>query len=62
MLIAAVPVYFDGEAPELQAWREQKAREVEQSRELARQILDDPDSPEESREWARTTLELKATE
>ena len=62
MLIAAVPVYFEGEAPELQAWRGHKAREAEQSRELARQILDDPDSPEESREWARATLELKAAE
>jgi hypothetical protein len=41
---------------ELQRLRTRKARELTESREVARQVLEDPDSPEESRQWAHTVL------
>ena len=62
VMLTAVPKFFEAPATELNRYREHKARELEQSRELTRQILDDPDSPEESREWARAMLERKAAE
>ncbi len=56
MLIASVPAYFEGERNELRKHREQRARELEQGRELARRILADPEASESDRAWAEETL------
>ena len=56
MLIASVPVYFEGPATELYRYREQKARETEQSREAARVILANPEASDHDREWARSLV------
>lgn len=57
LLINQVPRFFPG--AELTAYRARKAQEMAESRELARRVLDDPDSPEEHREWARTLIPAK---
>jgi hypothetical protein len=54
LLAKAVPNLFPSN--ELQRLRTQKAREAEQSREVARSILSDPEASEREREWARATL------
>jgi hypothetical protein len=56
MLIASIPAYFEDPASELHRYREQKDRETEQSREIARVILADPEASEPDRKWARTLL------
>ena len=56
MLIASVPVYFEGNATELHRYRKQKAAETEQGKETARIILADPEASDAEREWARTLL------
>jgi hypothetical protein len=56
VMLTAVPKFFEAPATELNRYRAEKAREAEQSRELARQVLEDRDSPEESREWAHSVL------
>ena len=44
MLIASVPVYFEGRATELHRYRAEKEREAEQGREAARAIIADPEA------------------
>jgi hypothetical protein len=61
MLIASVPVYFEGHATELHRYRAQKAQELEQGRETARAVLSDPESSESEREWATAILAGSAT-
>jgi DNA-binding MarR family transcriptional regulator len=56
VLLTAVPKFFQPPATELSRYREQKAREGEQSRELARAVLTDPESSDAEREWARALL------
>lgn len=57
MLISAVPAYFDAPATELQRYRAEKQREHARVVETARMILDDPETPEEDKRWARTAIE-----
>jgi hypothetical protein len=56
VLLTAVPKFFQPPATELSRYREQKAHEGEQSRELARGVLTDPESSDAEREWARAML------
>lgn len=56
MLIASVPVYFEGERSELLNLRAETAHNASRSRELARSILEDPAASETERQWARTAL------
>ena len=55
-MLTAVPKFFETPGTELNRYREQKAREAEKSREVARCILTDPDATEREREWARAAL------
>jgi len=57
MLMAAVPAYFDPPATEVTRYRERKQRKREDQMGVARQILDDPQSSEEERAWARSLLQ-----
>jgi hypothetical protein len=57
MLISAVPAYFDAPATELQRYRTEKKQEQGRALEIARMILDDPETPEEDKQWARTALQ-----
>jgi hypothetical protein len=59
MLIAAVPAYFDSPATELGHYRAAKEQERLRSRELAEQVLADPETSEQDREWARGVLEIR---
>jgi hypothetical protein len=56
LLIKAVPEFFVPPATELQRLRKDKAEESKRSRELARSILEDPESSTEDREWAAAFL------
>jgi predicted transcriptional regulator len=56
-LIKAVAQYFQAPASELAALRAATAAEVLRSRELAQQILDNPESDEREMEWARELLQ-----
>jgi hypothetical protein len=57
MLISAVPAYFDAPATELQRYRTEKEMEQGRELEIARMILDDPETPEEDKQWARAAIE-----
>jgi hypothetical protein len=56
MLRAAVPAYFNPPATELSRYRAGKQREQEKQEQIARDILADPQSAEEEREWARSVV------
>lgn len=56
LLITAVPEYFVQPAHEVQHYRARKAQNLTKGKETARKILDDPDSNEQAREWARSML------
>ena len=55
LLVKAVANLFPSN--ELQRYRSQKAREQAESREVARLILEDPESSDNDRQWARAALE-----
>jgi hypothetical protein len=61
LLIASVPAYFQGQKKEVLAYRRQKMQERAEALDVARSILNDPDSLPESREWAEKEL-LTATQ
>ena len=54
LLISQAPKFFPG--AELQAYRARKARELAESREVARKVLDDPEGAQDAREWAQAVL------
>jgi hypothetical protein len=54
LLAKAVPNMFPSN--ELQVLRDQKARKREESRDIAKNILADPEASEDDRDWARVTL------
>jgi hypothetical protein len=56
LLMTAVPEFFVQPAHEVQHYRARKAEELAKGRETARKILDDPESSEQEREWARSML------
>jgi hypothetical protein len=56
LLMTAVPEYFVEPAHEVQRYRASKAQNLAQGRETARKILDDPESGEQEREWAKSVL------
>jgi hypothetical protein len=55
-LMTAVPEFFVQPAHEVQHYRARKAEELAKGRETARKILDDPETSEQEREWARSML------
>jgi hypothetical protein len=57
-MLTAVPKFFQLPATELNRYRENKLHDTEQSREVARRILEDPEASDRDREWARAALEL----
>jgi hypothetical protein len=54
LLINQAPLFFPG--AELTAYRARKAREHADNVELARKVLSDPESPQETKQWARTLI------
>ena len=56
LLMTAVPEYFVQPAHEVQHYRASKAQNLAKGRETARKILDDPESSEQEREWAKSML------
>jgi hypothetical protein len=56
VMLIAVPKFFEPPATELNRYRQQRAYELEQSRALARSILEDPDASEENLAWARELI------
>ena len=54
LLISQVPKFFPGS--ELQTYRVRKARELAESKEVARKVLDDPESAQDARDWAQAVL------
>jgi hypothetical protein len=56
LLMTAVPEYFVQPAHEVRHYRARKAEELAKGRETARKILDDPETSEREREWARNVL------
>jgi hypothetical protein len=56
LLMAAVSAYFDPPATELAKYRAGKRQEREHQERLAAQVLDDPQSAEEERAWAKSIL------
>jgi hypothetical protein len=56
LLMTAVPEFFVQPAHEVQHYRARKAEELAKGRETARKILDDPETSEQEREWARSML------
>jgi hypothetical protein len=54
VLVKAIASLFPSN--ELQRLRAHKALEIEKSRELAQQVLADPDSTDKDRDWARNVL------
>lgn len=56
LLMAAVPAYFDPPATEVTRYREAKRQEREDQMRIARQVLEDPQSSEDERAWARSLL------
>ena len=56
LLIRSVQNYFRPGSGELADYRAAKAREKAQGRELAQQILDDPRSDDNDRQWAKQLL------
>jgi hypothetical protein len=56
VMLIGVPKFFEPPATELSRYRAQRAYELEQSRALARSILEDPDASEENLAWARELI------
>jgi hypothetical protein len=56
LLMTAVPEYFVQPAHEVQHYRARKAQNLAKEKETARKILDDPETSEQEREWARGML------
>jgi hypothetical protein len=56
LLITALPEYFVAPAHELQRYRAEKTQENIKTWALANEILKDPQSAEEDRQWAEATL------
>jgi hypothetical protein len=56
LLMAAVPAYFDPPATEVTRYREAQQQEREDQMRIARQVLEDPQSSEDERAWARSLL------
>jgi hypothetical protein len=56
LLMTAVPEYFVQPAYEVQHYRAIKAKNLIKGRETARKILDDQESTEQERDWARSVL------
>jgi hypothetical protein len=56
MLMAAVPAYFSPPATELARYRAEKRREREREEQIAREILANPESTDEDRNWARSVV------
>jgi hypothetical protein len=57
LLMTAVPEYFVEPATEVQHYRARQSRERNESKELARKVLVDPDATEQEREWAQSVLQ-----
>lgn len=56
LLMAAVPAYFAPPATELSRYREGKRQDQEREERIARQVLEDEQSTQEERAWARSVL------
>jgi hypothetical protein len=56
MIRGAVAKYFEPPASELTRYRAGKQREREKQEQIARDYLNDPNSTEAEREWARSRL------
>jgi hypothetical protein len=56
MIRGAVAKYFQDPGTALAAYRAAKAVESKRGRELAQQVLDDPTSTEEEKQWAKEVL------
>ena len=56
-MLTAVPKFFQSPATELTRYRDEKGRQIKESREVARHILEDPEASDTDREWARAALE-----
>jgi hypothetical protein len=56
MLMVAVPAYFDPPATELARYRAEKRRERKREEHIAREILANPESTDEDRNWARSIV------
>jgi len=56
MLLSAVPAYFAKPATELAKYRQQKSEERAKHLQIAREILEDPESAPQSREWAQNFI------
>jgi hypothetical protein len=56
LLMTAVPEFFVQPAHEVQRYRARKAQELADSLKMARRVLDDPESPEDAKEWAQSIL------
>ena len=57
VMLIAVPKFFEPPATELTRYRDEKGRQLKESREVARRILEDPEASDNDREWARAALE-----
>jgi hypothetical protein len=60
MLLSAIPAYFAKPATELAMYRRQKAEERAKHLQIAREILEDPESTSQSREWAQNFISNRA--
>jgi len=56
MLLSAVPAYFAKPATELAMYRQQKAEERAKHLQIAHEVLEDPESSPESRQWAQDLI------
>jgi hypothetical protein len=61
MLLSAVPAYFAKPATELAMYRQQKAEERVKHLQIAREILADPESSPQDRQWAQDLISLATT-
>jgi hypothetical protein len=57
VMLMAVPKFFEAPATELTRHRTERNLQLQQSRELAQRILDDPESSDNDRQWARVALQ-----
>jgi hypothetical protein len=62
MLLSAVPAYFVKPATELAKYRQQKAEERAKHLQIAREILADPESSLQDRQWAQDLISSSTTE
>jgi len=56
LLMTAVPEYFVQPAHEVQHYRARRAESLAKGKETARKILNDPETSEQERDWARNML------